>query len=279
VITLPAPLDEQIFRRMADMSSRGLYVTDFQGRFRYVNQRALDPTGYTWRELQGMTTSEIDPTISLELYQQAVIALDGPMPLLEIAPAAQGWHVASGRGERRAARGQGEKYVFGVVRDISAQAKRAGTRTSRHRLPADARAERQPGGARLHDDVGQALATVGGLLRPLERVSAAIPTATRPALDATLATIRDITASVARIVRDYHPADLSDAGLTDTIRQHAQQFAECHALHLDVVVDTVSGVLDRAQELHLYRITQEALANVARHARCIARPHPALPAT
>jgi len=82
VITLPAPLDEQIFRRMADMSSEAFYVTDFQGRFRYVNQRALDLTGYTWRELQGMTTSEIDPDYPLELYQQAVSALDGPMPLL-----------------------------------------------------------------------------------------------------------------------------------------------------------------------------------------------------
>jgi len=268
MITLPAPLDEQIFRRMADMSSEAFYVTDFQGRFRYVNQRALDLTGYTWRELRGMTTSEIDPDYPLELYQQAVSALNGPMPLLETRSRRKDGTFFPVEVSAALLEVDGEKYVFGVVRDISArkQSEQA-QKNFAQRLLQTLEAERQRVARELHDDVGQALATVGGLLRSLERVSTAIPTATRPALDATLATIRDITASVARIVRDYHPADLSDTGLADTIRQHAQQFAECHALRLDVVADTVSGVLDRAQELHLYRITQEALANVARHAR------------
>jgi len=265
---IPAPLDEEMFRKMADMSNEAFYVTDFQGRFRYVNQRALDLTGYTWKELQGMTTAEIDPDYPLELYQQAVNALAGPMPVIETRSRRKNGSFFPVEVSAALLEVDGEKYVFGVVRDISARKQSELARQSfAQRLLQTLEAERQRVARELHDDVGQALATVGGLLRSLERVSAALPTAARPALDATLTTIRDITASVGRIVRDYHPADLSDTGLADTIRQHAQQFAECHALRLDVVADTVNGLLDRASELHLYRIAQEALANVARHAR------------
>jgi PAS domain S-box-containing protein len=83
VIALPAPLDAAVFRRMADMSSEAFYVADFQGRFRYVNRRALELTGYTWKELRQMTTMDLDPDYPLELYQEAVAALSGPMPLME----------------------------------------------------------------------------------------------------------------------------------------------------------------------------------------------------
>ncbi|HEY2388238.1 MAG TPA: PAS domain S-box protein [Candidatus Binatia bacterium] len=266
--SIPAPLDEEMFRRMADMSTEAFYVTDFQGRFRYVNQRALDLTGYTWKELQGMTTAEIDPDYPLELYQQAVSALEGPMPVIETRSRRKDGTFFPVEVSAALLQVGGERYVFGVVRDISARKQSELARQNfAQRLLQTLEAERQRVARELHDDVGQALATVGGLLRSLERVSAALPAAARPALDATLTTIRDITASVGRIVRDYHPAGLSDAGLADTIRQHAQQFAECHALRLEVVADTVSGLLDRASELHLYRIAQEALANVARHAR------------
>ncbi len=264
----PEPLDEQIFRHMADMSSEAFYVTDFQGRFRYVNQRALDLTGYTWKELRQMTTAEIDPDYPLELYQQAVTALDGPMPLIETRSRRKDGSFFPVEVSAALLEVDGEKYVFGVVRDISARKQsELAQKTFAQRLLQTLEAERQRVARELHDDVGRALASVGGLLRSFERVSAAIPNATRPALDATLTTIRNITASVARIVRDYHPADLSEAGVVDTVRQHAQQFAECHGLRLDVVTDAVGGLLERSYELHVYRIAQEALANVARHAR------------
>ncbi|MBI3767433.1 MAG: PAS domain S-box protein [Deltaproteobacteria bacterium] len=267
---LPAQLDLSVFRRMADMSNEAFYVTDHQGRFRYVNQRALDLTGYTWEELQRMTTVDINPDYSIEVYQQAMaeLAPGGPLPLVETRTRRKDGSFFPVEVSFALFEASGERYVFGVVRDISARKQmESAQKTFTQRMLQTLEAERQRVARELHDDVGRALATVGGLLRSLEGTPDPIPPDARPALDATLTTIRGITESVARIVRDYHPAELLGRGLEETLRTHAQQFAQRHALTLDLHTAGVAGLLDGERELHLYRIAQEALANVARHAR------------
>jgi signal transduction histidine kinase len=87
----------------------------------------------------------------------------------------------------------------------------------------------------------------------------------RPALAQSQTSIRQVTESVARIVREYHPAELLGLGLEDTLRSHARQLAERHGLGLDLETVSVEGLLPPDQELHVYRIVQEALANVVRH--------------
>ena len=97
----------------------------------------------------------------------------------------------------------GATYIFGVVRDISERKQmEEAQRTFAQRLLQTLEAERQRVARELHDDVGQAIATVGVLLHALERTQGAISDETRPALTAAHATIRQITESVARIVRE-----------------------------------------------------------------------------
>src|SRR5262249_50638280 len=108
-------------------------------------------------------------------------------------------------------------------------------------------------------------ATVGVLLDALEVSPGAVPAPVEPSLHATRKTISRITESLARIVREYHPAELLGLGLEDTLRSHARQFAERHALTLDLATEPVEGLLTPDQELHVYRVVQEALANAARH--------------
>ena len=267
---LPAPLELSLFRRMADMSVEAFYVTDYEGRFRYVNQRGFDLTGYTWDELQTMTTMDIDPDYPLDLYRETIDALanTGPLPLVETRTRRKDgsfFPVEVSVGLFDAA---GERYAFGVVRDISARKQmETAQKTFTQRMLRTLEAERQRVASELHDDVGRALATVGELLQSVESTAEPIAAGARPALEATLATIRGITESVGRIVRDYHPAELVGRGLEETLRTHAQQFAQRHALALDLRTTDVGGLLDREPELHLFRIAQEALANVARHAR------------
>ncbi len=266
---LPAPLELSVFRRMADMSIEAFYVTDYEGRFRYVNQRGFDLTGYTWEELQTMTTSDIDPDYPLELYRETIDALanTGPLPLVETRTRRKDGSFFPVEVSVGLFDADGERYAFGVVRDISARKQmETAQKTFTQRMLRTLEAERQRVASELHDDVGRALATVGELLRSVESTAEPIAADARPALEATLATIRGITESVARIVRDYHPAELVGQGLEETLRTHAQQFAQRHALTLDLRTADVGGLLDREHELHLFRIAQEALANVARHA-------------
>jgi len=267
---LLAPLELGVFRRMADMSNEAFYVTDYEGRFRYVNQRALDLTGYTWEELQEMRTMDLDPDYPLERYQETIDALanTGPLPLVETRTRRKDGAFFPVEVSVGLFDSNGERYAFGVVRDISARKQiETAQKTFAQRMLRTLEAERQRVASELHDDVGRALATVGELLASLERTAEPIADDARPALAATLATIRGITESVARIVRDYHPAELVGQGLEETLRTHAQQFAQRHTLALDLRTTDVRGLLDREHELHLFRIAQEALANVARHAR------------
>ncbi len=255
---------------MAEMSNDAFYLCDAHGRFLYVNERALKTTGYTKAEMLQMTVSDLNPEYPAERFREFVDAMadgtaitqfetinrrkDGTIYPIELSVA----RVDVGA----------HTYLFGVVRDISERRQmEAEQRTLTQRILHTLEAERQRVARELHDDVGQAIATVGVLLHTLESTPDAVPPDARPALTSTRATIRQITESVARLVRDYHPAELLGLGLEDTVRTHAREFARRHALGLRLSTGNVAGLLSAEHELHLYRVVQEALANIARHAR------------
>lgn len=254
---------------MADMSNDAFYLCDVTGRFLYVNDRACKYTGYSRDELMRMAVPDFNPEFPPERFRQYMEALEAgtaPTQFETVNVAKDGTVMPVELSVARIEVGDGV-YTFGVVRDIS---ERKQIEAAQHnftlRMLQTLEAERQRVARELHDDVGQAIATVGVLLHTLERTPEAVPPDARPALTATQATIRQITEAVARIVRDYHPAELIGLGLEDTVRTHAREFARRHGLTLRLSTSAVAGLLPHEYELHLYRVVQEALANVARHA-------------
>ena len=121
----------------------------------------------------------------------------------------------------------------------------------------------------LHDDVCQRLAglsmVLGGFRR---RISESKPESD---VDETLAMIQKTTSNLSNDVRhlshELHSGVLQYAGLAAALKEHCAEFGRHH--HLDIRVDTTDGLgaLDTNIALCLYRVTQEALANTARHAR------------
>ena len=266
---IPAALDLEVFRQMADMSNEAFYLTDSRGRFRYVNDRALTLTGYTREELLGMGLFDLDPEYPREQFGEIVAALaHGPLPPFETRTRHKDGTYHPTEASVARIEVEGKFYLFGVVRDITERKQiETAQKSFAQRMLQTLEAERQRVARELHDDVGQAIATVGVLLHTLERTPGSVPEEASPALEATHATIRQITESVARIVRDYHPAELLGLGFEDAVRAHARQFAHRHNLALRLATVPVTGLLPPDHELHLYRIVQEALANVAHHAR------------
>ena len=267
---LPAPLDLGVFRQMADMSNDAFYLCDQDGRFLYVNERSITVGGYSREDMLQMAVPDIAPEFPPGRFRDFVAAMaagaaptqfetlsrhkDGHIYPIEISVA----RIDVGD----------DLYLFGVVRDISERKQmETAQKTFTQRLLQTLEAERERVARELHDDVGQAIATVGVLLHNLERTHGSGSEVSVPALAATRDTIRQITESVARIVRDCHPAELTGLGFEDTVRAHAQQFAQRHGLTLRLATVPAPGLLSADHELHLYRIEQEALANVARHAR------------
>lgn len=267
---LPPAIDLDLFRQMADRSSEGFYLLDRTGRFLYVNAKAhAQMGGYTVDELLALTVPDICPDLSPEQFAGSVAALEhGPLPLVESWTRRKDGSMFLVEVSMARVEFAGEIYLFGVARDVTER--KAVESVRKHlalQLLQTIERERQRVARELHDDVGQALATIGVLLDAVEIRPAAVPPAARSSLARTRTTIATIGESLARIVREYHPAELLGLGLEDTLRAHARQLAERHALQLRLATDGVEGLLTPEQELHVYRIVQEALANVARHAR------------
>ena len=126
--------------------------------------------------------------------------------------------------------------------------------------------ERRNVARELHDEVGQALTAVQVELSVAQRRMQASGYPATVLKDA-----EAITHGALQTVRDFsqllHPALLDDLGLSAAIEWQARSFESRHAIRDDVQQDGMAKRLPLAVELAAYRIVQEALTNVAKHAR------------
>ena len=116
----------------------------------------------------------------------------------------------------------------------------------------------------LHDEVGQ---TLTGVMLQVEGLSAAIPEQLRPQLDELRETARRGTEDVRRIARQLRPEALEDLGLQSALAALASAFGEQAHVRVDRHLEPPSLPLSEEQELVIYRVAQEAMTNVARHAQ------------
>jgi PAS domain S-box-containing protein len=117
----------------------------------------------------------------------------------------------------------------------------------------------------LHDETGQSLTSLLVGLRVLEDAAVLDDVRTRAA------ELRRLTAQtldeVRRLARGLRPAVLDDLGLVPALEHYATEYAEAHGIAVDVEARSLAGVrLSPTVETTLYRIVQEALTNVAKHA-------------
>jgi signal transduction histidine kinase len=117
----------------------------------------------------------------------------------------------------------------------------------------------------LHDEVGQALTAVSVALTVAQQ-RAGIAGAD----GALLAEARAATDGAVRCLRDLsqllHPPVLEDFGIAIAVRSYVSEFARRHGIVATCEDDGLDVRLDPDTERSAYRIVQEALTNVARHA-------------
>jgi signal transduction histidine kinase len=118
----------------------------------------------------------------------------------------------------------------------------------------------------LHDGVGPALAGMSLGLQSLQR--SATSDDQRALATELLEQARTSLAEVRVLARDLRPAALDELGLVAAVRQHAQatgRLSRGHP-HVDVTIEDALPDLPAAVEVAAYRIVQEAITNVVRHA-------------
>jgi two-component system, NarL family, sensor histidine kinase UhpB len=114
----------------------------------------------------------------------------------------------------------------------------------------------------LHDEVGQLLT---GALLHLNSIAEAVPTH-RDEIDAAKQAVRVALDEVRRISSELRPEMLEHLGLVSALTELSTTFARVSGLRVERQFEPALPKLSADTELALYRIAQEALTNVARHA-------------
>jgi signal transduction histidine kinase len=126
-------------------------------------------------------------------------------------------------------------------------------------------AERRNLARELHDEIGQALTSLQMNLQTLLHSPDA--GALAPRLQESLTAVERVLEQVHDISLNLRPSLLDDLGLEPTLRWYLKRQAALADLQVEIRADPVARRLDPAIETQCFRIAQEALNNVVKHAK------------
>jgi signal transduction histidine kinase len=136
---------------------------------------------------------------------------------------------------------------------------------SSHLLTAQEK-ERRRISLELHDELGQSLTLLKLQLRSAEKKLGADQQALEADFKAVSDYIDRIIEDVRRLARDLSPSILEDLGFSAAIRSLFGDFARHSSVKVSMELDDVDGLLPRDTQIIVYRIFQEALTNIGKHA-------------
>jgi two-component system sensor histidine kinase UhpB len=136
-------------------------------------------------------------------------------------------------------------------------------RESGRRVLAAQEAERIGIARDLHDEVGQVLT---GVLLHLDAIGEHAP-AQRDEIDEAKQSVRRALDEVRRISSELRPEMLEQLGLVSALTELTTTFGRVTGIRVDRRFDRLLPELEPDTELAVYRIAQESLTNVARHAQ------------
>ena len=116
----------------------------------------------------------------------------------------------------------------------------------------------------LHDGINQLLVSIRLRMElAIDQISR--PEVARPIMEKSLSILDTSIADVRRISKALHPSALANIGLSEAIRELGEDFQESTEIATEVEATRVDALLSESAKIALFRITQEALTNIARH--------------
>lgn len=267
---------EAASRAYLEAASQAVLGVDETGRIVLANAMAEETFGYSREELLAATMEMLLP----ELFQGrpapgvACLAAPGPQPM-------------GARHELVAQRKDGSSFRVDVslspivtpdgnialafVSDISARIQAQEELREAHDVRAltagllrGQEQERQRISRQLHDGVNQRLAALSMELSTLEN-HIADPAAARERLSSIENRVVAISDDVRRVSHQLHPSILEHAGFVAALRSHCREFSIETAIETQITTDAVPEPIDPVAASCLFRLSQDALQNVARH--------------
>ena len=262
---------EAQFRELATSAAVGIFVTDADGLCTYANPRCSEITGLPEHALPGLG------------WKVAILEQDLPEvfaawrdAVRHAGRAVYNFRVRRPTGEIRWVRarpvalpsGDSKRNRFlATIEDIT------GLRNSYERIRELAQRletvredERRSVAHALHEGVAQDLVAATLDLNRL-RAEAGDNAAIIEACDEVARAIDKCIGDLRELTNSLRPGTLSHLPLVTAVSQYARQFAERSGLRIDVTESVAFPRLGDAARLVFFRAAQEALTNVARHAR------------
>lgn len=132
------------------------------------------------------------------------------------------------------------------------------------RLMTEREEERKFLARELHDQVIQDLLSFNYRLEDIEsEIDDELP---QQELAAIRQSVRQVVADLRQLCSDLRPPTLDSHGLKAAIRSLAEEWAERNNIRLELSIDPKLGRLPEALELSVFRIVQEGLNNIRKHA-------------
>jgi PAS domain S-box-containing protein len=261
---------EERYRELFENAKDAIYVHDLAGTYLKINRAAEKLSGYTREEIVGHNFTEfvaadhirhVRDSFCAKLakkgettYEVDVIAKDGRRVPVEVSS--------------RAIYENGVLVgVQGMARDITERklAQEALQMFSRQLIEAQ-EDERRRIARELHDQIGQVLTAVKMNLSIVQPFCQASEASTYvkdniDAVDEALRLVRDLSI-------DLRPPVLDDLGLVTALRWYLDRYARRTALNVEISVELPdeNERFSREVETACFRVAQEALTNIVRHA-------------
>ena len=260
---------EERYRYLVQSSPDLVWMTDEGGRFTFVSDQARGILGWEASELIGRSFADLTPSTGrrgalarfkflqrrpTEAHRSRlrVRSRDG----LELAMEVTGIGMVDGEGRFLGA--------HGAARDVS-ERERLETGLRRQAAELASSEERAHLARELHDSVTQALFSMTLLSRSIELLLVKDPSQVPEKLASLRELQRDALAEMRALIFELRPGNVEEHGLIQALRTHSASLSGRIGLPVVVEADLPERPSIETEEA-LYRIAQEALHNVVKHA-------------
>lgn len=271
---------EQRYRLLADNCTDTITVHTLENTLSYVSPAVRGLLGYDPEELTGARGFEYLHPADLERVQRDVSDLiEGKVATVTIEYRLRHkdghyvWVESQGRllGDTRVPELNG---ILNVTRDTTArkqaEAQRQGHLEQIRHLTADTgktlERERARISRELHDELGGLLTALNMNLAWLSDRDFSDQPGIKSHLAEAREYVRQITASVRHLSKSLRPPVLDHQGLVAAVRSYAADFQERTGVHCEVSASPDDLSVNDPAATVVFRVVQEALTNVARHA-------------
>jgi PAS domain S-box-containing protein len=278
---------EKTYRALFENAGDAIFLTDLEGKIIQANQKAAELLGFTREELHALTILDLTVADELEDVRQKMDRLINGNRLTTyvrhyLKKSGQVLPTENNTVLVRDVDGH-PKFFQNITRDISERliAEQAQVllleeirqsneqmRDLALRLQEVQELERQELAAVLHDRVGQNLTGLNLNLKILQnQLQNGFNPEIKKRLDDSLTMVEETTHKIRDVMADLNPPVLDQYGLMAAIKWYCGDFSNRTGITTHVSGDKDEQRLDPSVERILFRLVQESLMNVAKHAQ------------